>query len=150
MKRPPAPRLSNGKLTPEYVSWCRMRNRCNNKNAPQYQWYGGRGISICARWEYFPAFLEDMGPKPSPRHTLDRIDNDGNYEPNNCRWATAKEQARNSRKAHNVTLNGETRCIAEWTELTGLKGPTIRHRLRHGYDVASALSPEAKLRGVLK
>lgn len=88
-----------GACSSEYGSWCGMKGRCHNKKDKAYKWYGGRGISVCERWrDSFEAFYEDMGPKPSPELSIDRIDNDGNYEPGNCRWATAKQQTRNSRK----------------------------------------------------
>lgn len=83
--------------TPEYNSWMMMRARCNTPSAAGYAYYGGRGISVCARWDSFTAFLEDMGPKPGPSYTLDRKDPDGDYTPENCRWATKKEQHDNRR-----------------------------------------------------
>jgi len=85
--------------TPEYGTWQGMLNRCRNPKCKSYSYYGGRGITVCDRWrESFQAFLEDMGSKPSPTHSIDRIDNEGNYEPGNCRWATKAEQNRNQRK----------------------------------------------------
>lgn len=88
-----------GSGTVEYLTWRRMKRRCYNEREHNYRHYGGRGISVCDRWRNsFENFLADMGQRPSSRHSLDRIDVDGNYEPSNCRWATHLEQARNKRK----------------------------------------------------
>ncbi len=91
---------AGGKTSPrtaEYKAWAEMRKRVMNPSSKRYEAYGGRGITICARWELYENFLADMGRKPSPRHSLDRIDNDGSYEPNNCRWATRSQQMKNRR-----------------------------------------------------
>jgi hypothetical protein len=87
--------------TPEYDAWIQAKNRCNNYRSENYKDYGGRGIRMWPGWlNNFPAFYKHIGPRPSPKHSLDRIDNDGHYEPGNIRWATAKEQAANKRKRH--------------------------------------------------
>lgn len=95
MTRHPWKVTHGASLTPEYRTWAAMRQRCLNPRSSRYPTYGGRGITICERWSNFTAFLADMGPRPSPDHSLDRIDNDKGYEPSNCRWATRSQQQRN-------------------------------------------------------
>jgi hypothetical protein len=99
----------------EYESWAHMLQRCRNKNDPGYKNYGGRGIAVCERWNEFESFLADMGPKPSSKHQLDRIDNDEDYKPENCRWATRIEQANNKRTNHFITMAGRTLSLADWS-----------------------------------
>jgi hypothetical protein len=96
-------RRHGGRRTSEWEIWQGIKKRCLNKNCAAYKWYGGRGITICERWRIsFENFLADVGPRPSKQHSIDRIDNDGNYEPSNCRWATATEQAYNRRPKRGV------------------------------------------------
>jgi hypothetical protein len=126
---------------PEYTAWRHMRLRCNELDHPQYPDYGGRGITVCDRWQSdLTVFLEDMGPRPGPEYSLDRIDNNGSYSPENCRWALPKEQARNTRVNHLLTFHGETHCLSAWAEKTGLKRTTIRARLQRGWSTARALT----------
>lgn len=87
-------------FSPEYSSWSAMLTRCNNPNTQDWKYYGGRGISVCERWKDFRNFEKDMGKKPSPEHSIDRINNEGNYEPENCVWSTPLQQARNRRPPH--------------------------------------------------
>lgn len=129
---------STGTLT--HRRWLSMRRRCLDSSQPYYPNYGGRGITVCARWDQFENFLSDMGECPSPAMTLDRIDSNGNYEPANCRWATSKQQCRNTRKNRLLTLNGETMCVADWAERTGIKAQAILNRLRYGWTVERALT----------
>jgi hypothetical protein len=137
-------RLTHGATrTTEYRIWANMRSRCSNPNLGAVSGnYIGRGISVCERWSSsFVNFLADMGPRPSPRHTLDRIDNDGNYEPGNCRWATADVQRRNSRLAVYLEHDGRRLCITDWAAALGVSPNRIRSRLKRGKSVAEALSP---------
>lgn len=123
-----------------YRSWDMMKQRCTNPSDPAYHNYGGRGISVCGRWMDFEPFLEDMGERPSPEHSIDRIDTNGNYEPGNCRWATRKEQNRNRRDNVLLTLGDETLCISEWSDRTGIDACSIRGRIRLGWSVEDALA----------
>lgn len=111
--------------TPTYISWSRMRSRCFDPNNHTYHRYGGRGITVCGRWESFENFIADMGERPEGR-TLDRIDNDGPYSPENCKWSTQKEQTRNM--ARTVKFQGKT--LREWSEELGIKYATLGWRMR--------------------
>jgi hypothetical protein len=123
-------RSHNASDTPIYRVWQAMLNRCRNRNMAAYIRYGGRGISVCARWrDSFEAFLSDMGPPPEGG-SVERLNNDGNYEPANCRWASRKEQGRNKRNNHILAFRGETLCLAAWAERLGLDQETIRKRLK--------------------
>jgi hypothetical protein len=122
-----------------YRAWCNVIDRCENPNNPQYADYGGRGIKVCRRWrEDFAAFLVDMGPRPKGL-TIDRVNNDGNYEPGNCRWATRLEQARNSRHCHLVTVRGETMPLSVAVERFGGNYGTVKWRLYQGQPIEQAL-----------
>lgn len=115
----------------EYTIWKDIHKRCNNINYKQYHDYGGRGIKVCQLWEYsFEDFLKDIGPRPSKKHSVHRIDNDGDYCPNNCRWATQKEQCRSKRDNVMITYNGVTKCISEWAEFLGFDQRTLHARLQ--------------------
>ena len=121
------------------IRWA-MLNRCFNTEAPNYPNYGERGITVCERWLDFNAFLEDMGYSPKGLY-LDRIDNDGNYEPGNCRWVDVIVSASNRRGTVLLTHDGETATVAEWSRRTGLSQQLIHKRLHNGWSVADALSP---------
>lgn len=129
-----------GSKTPEYVVWCDMLSRCNNPNNIAYKNYGGRGIKVCERWAKFPNFIADMGSRPSSKHTIDRMNNDGDYEPSNCRWATRKEQQNNMRSNHYLELNGEKKTISRWSEDLGIKLTTLIGRLDRGWTVEETLT----------
>lgn len=121
--------------TREQTSYNGMKHRCLNKNAKRYSRYGGRGITVCDRWlQSFKNFYVDMGPRPEGT-TLERRDNDGNYEPNNCCWATPREQSNNMRRNKHIEFNGKRKTIAQWSRETGLKPVTIRTRLRRGWAI---------------
>lgn len=130
--------------TPEYIAWSHMRARCLNPNHRQYKDYGGRGIAICEPWEAFEAFLADMGKRPTAGHSLDRRENDKGYSPENCRWATKQEQNRNHRGNHVLTFNGESKCIQDWADATGIRHTAIRVRLQRGWTVEKALTTPAR------
>jgi hypothetical protein len=122
-----------GSISPEYKSYFAMKNRCYNQNATQYKNWGGRGIKVCDRWlSSFENFLEDMGKKPSAKHSLDRINNNGNYEPNNCRWATNLEQNENKRN-NKLILNLETgvfyKTSCEAAKAHNIKRQTLQKRI---------------------
>jgi len=120
--------------TPEYRAWGDMKDRCFNPNHKQYSDYGGRGITICDRWlNSSQNFLADMGTKPSPKHSLDRIDNNADYSPKNCRWATKAEQQNNTRYNRLITIGCVTLTIAQWTEKKGYGKNVIYNRLKAGW-----------------
>lgn len=114
---------------PEYGVWHHINRRCHDPRDDRYYMYGARGITVCERWRAsFRAFLEDVGRRPSPQHTIDRIDVNGNYEPSNVRWATPKEQANNRRNTIRLTHQGKTLTLAEWADELGIPLSTICNR----------------------
>ena len=118
-----------------------MKTRCYNKKFPKYRTHGARGITVCERWRNsFEAFIEDMGPRPSPAHSLDRKNNDGDYEPDNCRWATAQEQASNRSTNRTITACGRTMLLKEWAKALGADPTTILGRLDRGWDPTRAVT----------
>lgn len=125
--------------TQEYRSWQEMRARCENPNARGYEHYGARGITVCPQWQCFPNFFSDMGKLPTNQHTLDRIDNDKGYCPENCRWATRSEQSNNRRVCIYITHNGETKTLAQWARHYGVNKETLRNRLRRGVSFGQAV-----------
>lgn len=129
---------------PEYQAWKKAIDRCTNENCKYFKNYGGRGITVCERWmghDGLENFISDMGPKPSPKHSIDRINNDGNYEPGNCRWATWKEQERNRQHHVYLEFDGQKKTVGEWAEITGIPYPTIRTRMRKNYPPDKILVP---------
>ncbi len=122
-----------------YNTWINMRTRCNNPKAKGYERYGGRGIKVCTEWgKSFIAFLCDMGERPVDM-SIERIDTNGNYCKQNCRWATSKEQLRNTRVNRILTYRGISKCLVEWSEESGIKSGTIGRRLRKGWDTEKAV-----------
>jgi hypothetical protein len=126
--------------TPTWRTWAGMRNRCNNPNNQKYPAYGGKGIKVCERWGSFENFVADMGERPSPKHSIDRIDNTGHYTPENCRWATPTEQANNKSTNRCVTFLGESLTVAEWSRRTGIPYFTLMYRIKAGWSAERALT----------
>lgn len=126
--------------TPLYGRWRAMLNRCELRSHSDWSNYGGRGITVCARWHEYEAFAADMGPTFESHLELDRIDVDGNYEPSNCRWATRVQQQNNKRSNHVVTWLESSRSLTEWSEMLGIKPNTLLYRIRRGWPVERAMT----------
>jgi hypothetical protein len=136
---------SNYKRTAEYEAWRSMNKRCSNRNHRFFNRYGGRGITVCSRWLHsFEMFLADMGRKPLGT-SLERRNNDGNYEPSNCYWATAKEQNRNRRTNVNIEIDGRTMCASDWAKEAGLSHTTVLRRLRAGFVGRDIVKPTPRV-----
>lgn len=128
-------------LTAEYRTWMGIIQRCTNKNNCNYRYYGGRGIRICARWLFsYGHFLSDMGRKPSDDLEIDRINNSGDYEPSNCRWATRSRNSRNTRRTRRISWGGKEMSLSDWADKFGIPHYIVRHRLDRGWSVADALT----------
>ena len=130
-----------GLCAPEYGSWKSMVDRCANKNSRDFLRYGGRGIKVCERWLHsYENFLMDMWRKPSPKHSLDRIDVNGNYCPENCRWATPRQQANNKRNNRYLVFNDRRMTLTQWSEEVGLGKTTVKERLNRGWTIEQSLT----------
>ena len=130
-----------------YDTWSKMMHRCYNTNNKHYADYGGRGITVDTHWHNIIQFYNDMGDKPTPYHTIERINNDGSYNPKNCKWGTRKEQANNRRKPKNrrfLTYNNTTHDIAEWAVLCNISIKTLQKRIRVGWSAQRALTIPVK------
>ncbi len=123
-----------------YHIWRQMRYRCSSPNAPEYKNYGGRGITVHERWQSFECFYDDMGDPPTEKHTLERVDNSKGYGPDNCKWATYKEQLNNRRDSNRVTAFGRTQTMTQWAEEFHLPVTTLRNRINR-----AKMSPEDAL-----
>lgn len=120
-----------------------MRQRCSNPNNIHYENYKKLGVSVCKHWDTFASFIEDMGERPSKIHSIERVDNFGNYEPSNCKWATPKEQGNNRSNNHKVSYMGRVQTVSQWADEIGINSKTIYTRLRRGWSPERALNNEA-------
>lgn len=123
-----------------YDAWIKLRGRCLNPKNAAYDRYGGRGITVCDRWESFDAFYEDMGEPPSRLHSVDRIDNELGYSPGNCRWATDEQQANNTRRNLYLTRDGVTMTLSQWCRALGVSYGAVRQRMHRGMSQEDALT----------
>lgn len=130
--------------SPEYQVWENIIQRCTNPKHPKFHNHGGRGITVCDRWRNsFSDFLSDVGPRPTPRHTIERRNNDLGYEPDNCYWATYAEQNRNRRNNRYVTLDGKTLVLEDWAKLLGIPPRTLHARFHKGWPPELILSTKS-------
>ena len=130
---------------PIYTAWQRMKQRCHNPRCIDFKHYGGRGIKVCARWNRFKNFFEDMGERPTPNSTVERRCNNDGYNPNNCYWASRKIQAQNTRRSVKIALNGETLNLSTWSERLKIGEATIRKRIKMGWPPVSALTTPVRV-----
>ena len=131
--------------SPTYVSYRAMLDRCYREKNAKYSSYGGSGISVCDRWRVsFENFLADMGERPKGT-SIDRINGLGNYEPGNCRWATAKDQQHNIKSNHMISFGGKTMCISDWSRETGIPTASLYYRLKAGWSESDMLMIQPRL-----
>lgn len=136
---------SRGRVTPEYRTWLHMRGRCLTISDADYRHYGGRGITVCPEWDDYSVFLAAVGHRPGPGYSLDRFpDNNGNYELGNVRWATQRDQVRNTRHTRRLTHDGETLSLSEWAARLGICHTTLSDRLERGWPTGLALTTPNK------
>lgn len=145
--RPKARQTHGKRYTPEYVVWTGMKVRCRDPKSEAFPNYGGRGIKVCERWESFAAFYEDMGPRPGPGYKLDRKNNDGDYEPGNCRWVTNRENCRNTRANRVVEHLGVKKTLMEWCLELGRNYSTVQRRLNAGLTTEEAFDVRPRKKG---
>lgn len=128
-------------LPPEYEAWCAMKKRCNNPNHRWYHRYGGRGIKVCPQWQdNFLQFLADVGFKPNPKWSLERVDNDKGYEPGNVLWASSEAQLNNTCANNRIAFNGKILTVSQWARELGTTRATIYQRLHKGWPIEKALT----------
>jgi hypothetical protein len=141
------PNLTHGmRNTRLYSVWCKMKGRCYNENDPSYKDYGGRGIYVCDEWkdDFVSFYLWSQENGYADKLEIDRINNNGGYSPDNCRWTTKKVNCRNRRSCHNVTINGETKTVVEWAEVSGVSRKTVFTRIYRGWDYFDAIFSPVK------
>ncbi len=142
---------SNGRATAEYGAWIAAKKRCTNPGNDSYSTYGGRGIRMCARWsESFEAFLHDMGPRPGPDYSVDRINPDGNYEPRNCRWASLAVQSRNRRNNRWYEFEGQPALLVDIARFLGISRDRARSLERRGLLPARSLPMAPEIPGMIE
>jgi len=129
----------------EYKVWCAMIERCTKPTNKSFCNYGGRGIKVSDKWMKFVNFIKDMGMRPTNAHTLERIDNNGDYTAVNCKWATRAEQRRNCRRVNWITINGEKLCLTDWCKKIGISRKTVRQRIAKGLTIEQAITSKKRI-----
>lgn len=143
---PEIPNLYSGlSKHPLYSTWLNIKSRCYRPTCREYKYYGKRGIEMHPSWIHsFSTFIDDMGPKPTPLHSVERLDNSGNYEPGNCIWATHTTQANNRRSNRLITYKGQTRTMTQWSRIINVKVATIWYRLEHEWPIERVLDSKVR------